>query len=161
MVDLGTEFVSRQVAPAALKFEVFKGSVVAEMKPPMLRTQKKYSLKAGRAIRLEGTEAAPGTYDRPERFVWCLPDRSQRGPIGQSLRPGSVGPSANRAGSPRNCDRRRPIGLGPHRYVSCGCEPPYGENYYVEGGMMYDAQFLYIGPTSAIRPMLECSRSTE
>jgi hypothetical protein len=146
VVDLGTEFGVKAGRSGSTEVQVFKGSVVAEMKEANPQEQKKYALEAGRAIWVDGASAVPRELKySPERFVRRLPDPSQRGadrsnPYNQSSIDHVLIVPAPRGlvidGDLSDWNR---VGM-----FRAACKPPYGD-YYVEGCMMYDEQYLYIG----------------
>ncbi len=145
VVDFGTEF-GVDVRGNDTEVQVFKGVVVTQWRDPRGAT-KDHRMEAGQAVSIdEHTAAAPkaALYD-PEGYVRTFPTDA-------SDEPG--GPLYNR--SHFNAVHVTPA---PKNLVIDGdlsdwdrsgaffsaCLPPYHESYYLEGMMMYDREFVYIG----------------
>lgn len=149
VVDLGTEFGVKAGRSNETEIQVFTGKVVTEWKPADHRASDLRRLEAGQALRISGDTSAVAQEVpyQPERFIRQLPDPASRG--------------AN-ATNPINESRHSVVRIMPAptsgitvdgdlsdwnlegRFIA-RCHEPYGRNYFVEGSMMYDAKFLYIG----------------
>lgn len=143
ILDLGTAFgVATDYASSTL-VQVFEGEVVAENH----RDGQKHHFTAGRAFQIDRDQQQPREIEfAQQRFVVSLPDRAS---------------PENKGGLPYNKPQYDRIHIVPApagvtidgdlsdwdqsgRFRSA-CLAPYGEAHFVEGCMMYDEQYLYIG----------------
>ncbi len=153
VMDLGTEFGVHTEESIGTEVQVYEGEVVAEFKTLAGSQQPSQRLQGGQALRI-----APGEGEEPEelrfwpeRFVRYLPDPNER----HRQKPGES-PYA-----PHNEPRFDEIHIVPaptkmkidgklnewdwSGHFLSHCEPPYDAFYHVDGAMMYDKNFLYIG----------------
>jgi hypothetical protein len=147
IVDLGTEF-GVAVGPADdTLVEVFKGEVVAEIKSEGGHKASRNHLAAGQTVRFDGSTGSSPREVRsePGRFVRTFPADTvspPSGPLYNRSRIDSVHvvpapPGVIVDGSLSDWDMS-----GTFRSE---CVAPYGEHHYVEGAMMYDNRYVYIG----------------
>ena len=146
VVDLGTEFGVKAGHSGSTEVQVFKGSVVAEMKQANPQEQRKYALEAGRAIWVDGAMPYPGNLSTaPNASYGDCPTLANAEPIGDnpynqsSLDHVLIVPAPHGLVIDGDLSDWNRIGM-----FRAACKPPYGD-YYVEGCMMYDEQYLYIG----------------
>ena len=146
IVDLGTEF-GVAVGPADTLVEVFKGEVVAEIKGEGGRGTTRNHLDAGQGVQFDSSVGS-----RP-RKVRCEPGRFVRTFPVDAVSPPS-GPLYNRS----RIDSVHVVPAPPGVIVDGSlsdwdmsgtfrseCVAPYGEHHYLEGAMMYDDRYVYIG----------------
>lgn len=145
VIDLGTEFGVGVGGSGETEVQVFRGLVVTEWKGREGRLLEQ-QLRAGKAVRLDRGAAPQGIPFQPERFVRMFPTDQDGGQ--------PAGPVYNRS----RFDTVHVV-PAPTRIVLDGdlsdwdrsgafysaCLPPYHESHYVEGAMMYDPQYLYLG----------------
>ena len=147
IVDLGTEF-GVAVGPADdTLVEVFKGEVVAKLKGEGGRETTRNHLAAGQAVRFDNSAGSSPRKVRsePGRFVRTFPAdvvSPPSGPLYNRSRIDSVHvvpapPGVIVDGSLSDWDMS---GI-----FRSECVAPYGEHHYVEGAMMYDDRYVYIG----------------
>ncbi|MBY0523474.1 MAG: FecR domain-containing protein [Gemmataceae bacterium] len=144
LVDHGTEFGVGVGSSGDTLVEVFEGVVVADWK----HSGASQRLTAGQTVQLDGGDGSEprALAPAPQRFVRRMPDPKTRGadwlaPYNR-VRYDSVhivpapGPVMI-DGDLKDWDRSGRFFIA--------CQPPYVKDYHVEGAMMYDDQFLYIG----------------
>ena len=146
VVDLGTEF-GVKVASHDTEVDVFEGSVSAREKNLSDPAAPEQHLLAGQAIRYGGTGNAPPQISpsTPQRFVRRFPEPQSR--------PDCLVPynrsrweSVHVVPAPAKVVIDGDLTDWNHRgRFRLACDPPYDETYFVEGNMMYDRDFLYIG----------------
>jgi hypothetical protein len=144
VVDLGTEFGVGVNSGGETEVQVFRGEVLTRIKSPKGPQIEQHWL-AGNAVNIDISETARGIPFQPQHFVRMFPADKNR------IEPG--GPLYN-----RSCYDAVHVVPAPAKPVIDGdlsdwdrsgtfhgaCVPPYGESHYVDGSMMYDANFLYI-----------------
>ena len=147
VVDLGTEFGVGVRDSGDTEVQVFQGVVVTTWKGPGGEDVDR-RLEAGQAISIDHrTELVPKGVDFcPEGYVRTFPTDRDAGQPG--------GPLYNRSRFDTvhvvRASRKIVIDGDLSDWDRSGafysaCLPPYHENYYVEGMMMYDDQCLYLG----------------
>ena len=147
VVDFGTEFGVGVRESGDTEVQVFQGVVVARWKGHEGAIVER-RVEAGQAVSIDrASELAPKVAAfRPEGFVRTFPtDREGNDPSGplynQSrfdtvhVLPATRKPTID--GDLSDWDRSGAF--------YSACVPPYHENYYVEGMMMYDERYLYLG----------------
>ncbi len=148
VVDLGTEFGVGVRESGDTEVQVFRGVVVTQWQGPEGHKVDQ-QLTAGNAVSIEASaKSAPrGIPFEPERFVRMFPTDADSGDLG--------GPIYNRSRFSTVHVVPRPA----HQITIDGdlsdwdrsgafysaCLPPYHESHYVEGMMMYDREYLYLG----------------
>ena len=162
VIDLGTEFGVYSTESNGTEVQVYEGEVVTEVKSdassPWSEAAKGPShtqrLQGGQAVRI-GRDAFTTPEELqfwPDRFVRYLPDpydpavldeRKQHRvlpynqPQHQEIRIALAKSDVQIDGSLDDWDLSGQF--------TSRCEPPYDTFYHVQGAMMYDDQFLYIG----------------
>ncbi|HYG75548.1 MAG TPA: FecR domain-containing protein, partial [Planctomycetota bacterium] len=147
VLDLGTEFGVGVSPSGETLVQVFDGVVEAELKSNVTTLGKK-RLNAGEAMEFDDGASRSLIYSAerfirrlpdppPEKFIseqWLVPYNKNRVDSIQVTRvPGKITIDGNLA----DWDRSFPF--------KSRCAEPYGEHYNVEGYMMADDQYLYIG----------------
>jgi len=153
VIDLGTEFGVHSGQIVGTELQVYQGEVVAEAKADPQRRQSQ-RLQGGQAVRFAkgGASLPEEIHFWPDRFVRYLPDPND---------PDAPRDRSRRKVSPYNQARHEEIHILPapdnvtidgdladwdlRGQFASRCEPPYDSFYHVEGAMMYDDEFLYIG----------------
>jgi hypothetical protein len=142
LVDRGTEFGVGVGTAGETIVQVFDGIVEADLKNGVKAEPQR--LSAGQTVRIDA-ESQP-LANVPQRFVRRLPDPKERGadwlvPYNQQRFDSvHIVPAPAKIvidGDLSDWDRSGAFFV---RFVE-----PYSRDYYVEGAMMYDAQYLYIG----------------
>ena len=144
IVDLGTEFGVSRGRFGGTTVQVYEGKLIVGRHG---EAASRRELSAGEALEFsaDARETVRPLAFRPDRFIREMPPDSARGkdkgvPYNVSRHetlhvvpaPGSVMVDADLQ------DWDLSGGFAVH------CEPPYGDHYYVQGYMMYDAERLYI-----------------
>ena len=139
--DLGTEFGVRVGGPGDAVLQVYEGEVLAELKLPA--GPREHRIESGRAVALAG-DAAEVPFV-PERFVRVLPGPDD--PRGRGKQPYNRSRFDTvhvvQAPAPPTVDGDLSDWDLSGRFRA-ECEPPYGENHFLEAAMMYDHRFLYV-----------------
>jgi hypothetical protein len=163
LVDLGTEFGVKVKQSGDTEVHVFEGSVSAQCKAGGEKPAAAQCLAAGQAIHYSARADVPPQTLRsaPLRFVRRFPDPASRPHPDRSMPFNrSHFDSIRVLAAPKRVVIDGDLSEWDHRGTfRTACEPPYGETYYVEGAMMYDREFLYIGAhvgdPSPMRNMLD------
>jgi len=162
VMDLGTEFGVHAAESIGTEVQVYEGEVVAKAKSGAAsapsggtgspdHTQR---LQSGQAVRIgRGSDATPEELQFwPARFVRSLPaphdpavldDRNRRRvlpynqPRHEEIQVVPAKPNVKIDGSLDDWDLSGQF--------ASRCEPPYDAFYHVQGAMMYDDEYLYIG----------------
>ncbi len=143
LADAGTEY-GVEVQPSGCSLvQVYEGELSASAKVES-RWQPEEPIGEGRALRFgDGMEEVPFW---PERFVQLLP--WPEAPEGRGSLPynRSRYRSITVAAAPSNLviDGDLSDWNLSHR-IRAACEPPYAEHYYLEGTVLYDREYLYVG----------------
>lgn len=140
LLDLGTEFGVSVNASGDALLQVYEGEVLAKLKNKDVKHEQRF--KGGEAVGMTSNFQTQSFW--PERFVRTLPD---------------VTDPKGRGYNAYNTSRYDAIDILPGTRVKIDgdlsdwnlsariravCEPPYGENHYLEAAMMYDSENLYI-----------------
>lgn len=140
LLDLGTEFGVSVNASGDALLQVYEGEVLAKLKNKDVKHEQRF--KGGEAVGMTSNFQTESFW--PERFVRTLPDITD--PRGRGFHA-------------YNTSRYTEINILPAARVKIDgdlsdwdfsngiralCEPPYGENHYLEASMTYDAENLYI-----------------
>jgi hypothetical protein len=140
LLDQGTEF-GVKVERGETVLQVYEGAVVAELKGTRANEER---VEGGQAVLL--TDASEKVPFFPERFVRYLPGPDD--PKGRGVYPynNSIFDTVHIVPAPGKVTIDGDLSdwdlSGRFRTA---CEPPYRDAYYLEGAMMYDEQFLYVG----------------
>ena len=142
IIDLGTEFGVAVGNDQSTDIQVFEGQVRAAA----IDEQQMTRLESGQAMRVNTDKNSYAIGFEFNRFVRYLPD---------------VNDPEGRGSLPYNTPRLDKVYISPapdkvtidgdlsdwdlSGRFKTACDPPYSSFYYVEGSMMYDDQFLYIG----------------
>jgi hypothetical protein len=144
VLDLGTTFGVAAERTGSTVVQVFSGAVLAESK----RDGEQHELKAGDALRIEreGDKPSLAMVFSPERFVSSVPDptspeyeqghpynRRQHDCVHIVPAPGEIAVDGDLSDWDQSGKFRS------------ACDEPYSAAHYVEGLMMYDADYLYVG----------------
>jgi hypothetical protein len=147
VVDDGTEFGVKVGGGGETEVQVFAGKVMAEIKGDV-GPLRQHHLEGGQAVRIEAgppAETRELTF-RPDQFIRYLPGPDD--PRGRGVYPYNRGTfdAVHIVPAPANLivDGDLSDWDLSGRFRS-ECENPYGATYYVEGAMMHDHRFLYIG----------------
>jgi len=144
LLDQGTEFGVDVDTSGDTLVEVFDGVVMADCKDEGGQTQR---VTAGQTVQIGGDRGAVRELaSSPERFIRRFPSPTERGadwlvPYNQRrfdrvhIVPAPAAVKID--GDLSDWDRSGSFFIA--------CEEPYSKHYYIEGAMMYDAKFLYIG----------------
>ena len=153
VVDLGTEFGVHAGESVGTDVQVYEGEVVAHAKDDLQNDSMGKRLHGGQALRISTaggctTEELPFW---PERFVRYMP-----APEDRELADPNDSPR-----SPHNSPQHEELQITPaptdvaidgdlsdwnlKGQFSSRCDPPYDAFYHVNGAMMYDKEYLYIG----------------
>lgn len=146
VTDLGTEFGVGVGPSGDTQVQVYEGKVVAEWKAAEGGASGRRQLDAGQAMRIDRrAETFEPLAFSPDRFVRTFPiieGDTQGGPIYNRSRLDAVhivpamGPvTVDGSLSDWNLSRQ----------FSSACTKPYDKAYFVQGAMMFDSQYLYIG----------------
>lgn len=142
IIDLGTEFGVAVAEDQSTDIQVFEGEVKAAAADEKHMTR----LESGQAMRVNSDKNSYAIGFEFNRFVRYLPD---------------VNDPKGRGSLPYNTPKLDKIYIAPvpgkvtidgdlsdwdlSGRFKTACDPPYSSFYYVEGSMMYDNEFLYIG----------------
>lgn len=148
VVDLGTEFGVGVRESGDTEVQVFRGVVVTQWQGREGKTLDQ-QLTAGKAVSIDASARSTpprGIPFEPERFVRVFPTDADNGEPG--------GPVYNRSHVRAIRVLPAPAKITVDGDLSdwdrsgafySACLPPYHETYYVEGMMMYDRDYVYIG----------------
>jgi hypothetical protein len=148
LTDVGTEFGVGVDFSGATEIQVFEGAVLADFRHPENAQGKQQRIDAGQAWQVHAdpqTQPEPAHFI-PTRFTRTLPARRAADP--------PPGPLYNQPDFdtihvvPAPAGLRIDGDLGDWDRTAAfrsACREPYGQHYYVEGMMMYDARQFYIG----------------
>jgi len=143
LVDRGTEFGVEAGTAGQTVVQVFDGVVEADLKNDA--GAKPQRLTAGQTVRIDAVASEP-LANVPQRFVRRLPDPKERGadwlvPYNQHRFDAvHIVPAPAKVAIDGDLSDWDRSGSFLVRFTE-----PYSRDYYVEGAMMYDAQYLYIG----------------
>jgi len=146
VVDLGTEFGVAVGDNGYTEVQVFEGEVIAQWKEDDSDKTIDETLKAGRAVCIDALAQVRGMPFEPERFVRMFPTNVDAGQLG--------GPLYNR--SRYDALHAVPAKQAPtidgdladwdqSGKFHAACFPPYHDSHRVDGLMMYDKDFVYLG----------------
>ena len=146
VVDLGTEFGVAVGDNGYTEVQVFEGEVIAQWKEEDSDKTVDETLKAGSAFCIDALAQVRGMPFEPERFVRMFPtdvDAGQfAGPLYNRSRydalhvvPAKQSPTID--GDLADWDKSGKF--------HAACFPPYHHSHHVDGLMMYDDEFVYIG----------------
>jgi hypothetical protein len=144
LLDLGTEFGVTVGAGGDTVVQVYQGKVLTESKQPKPRIPRE-QLEGGQALHIDDKQVQETPFV-PERFRRFLP--GPHDPSGRGLLPynKSIYDTVHIVPAPAGIVIDGDLSdwdlSGRFRGA---CDPPYDEGYYLEGAMMYDARFLYLG----------------
>lgn len=155
VTDLGTEFGVSVSASGESRVQVFDGKVRAES-----AGQDRRELIAGETVLCSLTGAMSDTDFDEDRFIRKFPPPrpgyQAGGPLYSRSTLHSVDAPHARGSVTIDGDLSE---WNPAAAFHTACEPPYESTYFVRGGMMYDAEFLYLsGNVGDPEPMRNAAR---
>ncbi|HZZ72122.1 MAG TPA: FecR domain-containing protein, partial [Pirellulales bacterium] len=145
VIDLGTEFGVGVEDGGNTEVQVFVGEVVAEWKNSQGQTLDRHLL-AGGAMLMDGQQPPRGIAFQPEQFVRMFPTDEASGQPSGPMYNRSRFESVHVLRAPQQPVIDGDLADWDQRGAFRGaCFPPYHDSHYVEGMMMYDERFVYIG----------------
>ena len=147
IVDLGTEFGVIVKPSTETEVDVFEGTVATQLNTPKGRETPEQYLRAGQAIHYASAENVPPqtSPSAPNRFVRRMPEQTSNPRRKIPMNHSRFDSIRITTAPPRMTIDGDLSDWNPHGAFRALCEPPCQGTHFVEGRMMYDRKFLYIG----------------
>ena len=145
VIDLGTEFGVGVDDGGETEVQVFRGELLTQAKGSPDSAQNQHLL-AGKAVIIDASAVSRGIPYQPQRFVRMFPEdpviKQPGGPLYNQSHLGilNVVPAPEKVAIDGNLSDWDRSGA-----FHAECMPPYNDNHHVDGSLMYDSRFLYIG----------------